>query len=387
MNKLLIVCLLGALIMSAPVSAQEQEENEEFAMATINKIESSKFGQTLLDTIQLQMNSGDPVTDLIQMLRDMEANLQNEQREDDDFIFGLQDQCDAELARLDDEITAAQNRIRELTEELAIKIPRRDQAQADRDQKQNQVNLYNDRVAELDAQKELKDQEWAQIQEEHDRAQYAIEHAKGIITNAMTSKNSLLEIAQIAPVFAQVSSHIKQDLKQYKYTKKSWNSIFSMLAEVTQSPGVQADQSAVQKVISLCEDIIGKISESRELERKAYQHWVSEYQQTRDTFEQRISDTEAEIAQLDDTISVLTRRINMATQEKADQETRIAEKNQQKADKTQWCNDENDSYSTRRQARDDDREVISDAIALFNSQIRLFRKYVSQRASSTSKAK
>jgi len=74
MNKLLLVCLLGTLLMTAPVHA-EQEENEEYTNSIIQKMEASKFGQTLLDTIQLQLNAGDPVSDLIQMLRDMEANL------------------------------------------------------------------------------------------------------------------------------------------------------------------------------------------------------------------------------------------------------------------------------------------------------------------------
>lgn len=41
-------------------------------MTIIKKMEGSKFGKTLLDTLQLQMNAGDPVSDLIQLLRDME---------------------------------------------------------------------------------------------------------------------------------------------------------------------------------------------------------------------------------------------------------------------------------------------------------------------------
>jgi len=83
---------------------------------------------------------------------------------------------------------------------------------------------------------------------------------------------------------------------------------------------------------------------------------------------------------------VLNKRITLATQEKKEQEDRVKEKTEQRTDKTQWCDDENVSYSERRQQRDDDQEVVSDAIALFNAQIRTFRKYVNTRTKGVSKA-
>jgi hypothetical protein len=73
------------------------EKTDEEAYFTLQKIEKSKFGRTLLDTIQLQLQAGDPVEDLIHLLQDMEDKLQEEQGEDDKFIEVLQKECDEEL--------------------------------------------------------------------------------------------------------------------------------------------------------------------------------------------------------------------------------------------------------------------------------------------------
>jgi len=55
----LIACtlLLGAFAADPEISS------------IVNNMEKSKYGKTLLDTIALQLEAGDPVTDLINMLQ------------------------------------------------------------------------------------------------------------------------------------------------------------------------------------------------------------------------------------------------------------------------------------------------------------------------------
>jgi uncharacterized coiled-coil DUF342 family protein len=45
----------------------------------------------------------------------------------------------------------------------------------------------------------------------------------------------------------------------------------------------------------LCDGLIGKIAESREIERKDYEHWVSEYTNTRDALSAKVAELTAEI--------------------------------------------------------------------------------------------
>lgn len=61
---------------------------------------------------------------------------------------------------------------------MAEKIPIRDEKVRVREEKINFRTVIEEKIAEIDANKELKDAEWAEEQQQHDAAQYVIERAK-----------------------------------------------------------------------------------------------------------------------------------------------------------------------------------------------------------------
>lgn len=244
------VILVFALIA---LSAFAVEKSDEEAYFTLQQIEKSKFGRTLLDTIQLQLEAGDAVEDLIHLLQDMEDKLQEEQGEDDKFIEVLQQECDAELEKLQNEIDEAKARIEALEAELAEKIPIRDEKVRLLAEKEEFKALIEARLVELEEHKKQREADWAKTQEEHDKAQYVIERAKEIIAGAMAG-GSFLQKKQLSPsVFAQVTEHFKQHAKKSYFQRKGFNSIFKVLATITASAPVQADKSGVERIIELCD--------------------------------------------------------------------------------------------------------------------------------------
>jgi len=70
MNK--FVCLL-AIVAVATATMTETE-----AMASIERMEKSHYGKTILDTIALQLEVQDSADDLIMMLRETEQKMFNE---------------------------------------------------------------------------------------------------------------------------------------------------------------------------------------------------------------------------------------------------------------------------------------------------------------------
>jgi hypothetical protein len=45
----------------------------------------------------------------------------------------------------------------------------------------------------------------------------------------------------------------------------------------------------------LCDGLIAKIAESREIERRDYEHWVNEYTNTRNALSDKVAELTAEI--------------------------------------------------------------------------------------------
>jgi len=101
----------------------------------------------------LQLEAGDAVEDLIHLLQDMEDKLQEEQGEDDKFIEVLQQECDAELEKLQNEIDEAKARIEALEAELAEKIPIRDEKVRLLAEKEEFKALIEARLVELEEHK------------------------------------------------------------------------------------------------------------------------------------------------------------------------------------------------------------------------------------------
>jgi flagellar motility protein MotE (MotC chaperone) len=374
-----------ALLALVLVSGFATEQDDQHDLETLRRMEKTEFGQTILDTIQLQLSAEGPVEDLVKMLQNIEADLQKEQDEDNKFIDKLQGECDAGLEKLQDEIKQAKERIAELTAELDLKIPIRDEKVRQRADKFEFQQLLEAKVADLDARKVVRDELWAQAQEEHDKASYIIQKGKEIIAAAM-SKQSFLQ-KNVHMNFAQLSDHFATHAQKYVFKQKSWNSIFKLLSQILAKAPVQADQSLVQKVIAICDDLLNKIAESREIERRSYQHWVDEYNRTRDEVNVKLNEIKADIANLDQEIAALNKRINAATEERKEQTERVVQKTNQYQEYLKYCDDENANYAKRRENRDNDRQVVSDAIGVFQKNLRLFRKYVADRMKNVKKAK
>jgi len=174
--------------------------------------------------------------------------------------------------------------------------------------------------------------------------------------------------------------------KKVHFARKGWNAVFKLLAQIMSSAPVQGDSKAIETFIELCDQLLNKIAESREVERRDYQHWVEEYNTTRDSLSEKLNEIIAEIANLEGEIAALNKRITNAQNEKAEQDQRAVEKQAQHDDKQQYCDDENIQYSERREQRDDDREVVSDTIGLLQSHLRLFKQYVSKRLTEVKKS-
>jgi hypothetical protein len=77
-----VLALLAVTLLIASSYATSEEE----VYKTLSKMENSKFGKTILDTIALQLTTTDQVEDLIKLLQGIEKKLADQQAEDDQFI-------------------------------------------------------------------------------------------------------------------------------------------------------------------------------------------------------------------------------------------------------------------------------------------------------------
>lgn len=299
-----------------------------------------------------------------------------EQKEDDEFIQALSAACDQDLGVLQGEINDAASRIQELQDELDEKIPIRDEKLRLLAEKYEFKAMTEARIVELDQNKVQKEEEWAIEQEEHDKAQFVIEKAKQVIVAALKGGDSFLQKKKnINVAFAQISEHFTSEIKRNNFKRKGWVAVFKILAQMTDAD-VQADSGAVDEFIELCDQLLNKIAESREVERRDFQNWMEQYTAERENQVMRLDNVKAEISNLELEVAALTKRINNATIERDEQIVRMDNKQSQWDDRYKYCEDEEKGYGERRGIRDENRTTVSNAIALLTSHARAFKKYI-----------
>lgn len=92
-------------------------------------------------------------------------------------------------------------------------------------------------------------------------------------------------------------------------------SIFKVFATVASSQAIQADQEAIDKIVELFDNVLDKLAESRAIEKRDYDHFVTEYNKTKAGLTAKLNKCIAKIALLTAEIGQLTKRINLAEAE------------------------------------------------------------------------
>jgi hypothetical protein len=233
-------------------SAIAVEMDDAQALESLKKIESSRFGKTIIDTITIQLQAGDKMDDLIELLKSIEAQLIDQQNADDSAFAAVRAEFDADSERLTTEIAAADNRAQELNDELAEKIPLRKEKIELQAAKEDEADGYSDRIEELDEEKTERDEEWSEVAAEHDRATYVIESAKQFIDRGFGG--AFLEKSNNG-VFVQLGSHFTASADM-KFNRKSWNHFFRILATIANAAPVQASRDSINKIIDLMDSLL-----------------------------------------------------------------------------------------------------------------------------------
>jgi hypothetical protein len=171
------------------------------------------------------------------------------------------------------------------------------------------ISDLQDSILELNKEKAEKDEEWAQTQDDHAYAVRVITAAKNIIQGGLTS---FIETKiPMKGVFAQVSQHFTTEMKKSHMKKKSFGSIFKVLSQITASE-VHANTEAVQRIIDLCDELLDKLADSLDAERRSYQHYVDYYTQTLNGWTDILDEKHQVKADLEAEINVLNKQISQA---------------------------------------------------------------------------
>ncbi|CAD8097202.1 unnamed protein product [Paramecium sonneborni] len=363
--KILVLCLIALVIADKFDQFRAFDEDE--------------FGRTLIDTLQMQMSTGEPIARFIEIMRNLETSIENEQKEDDKANNEYQNQCTEDIKVLQQESANLERRTVEIQSILDELEPLRSYKQGQADAKNAWKVETEKKLADLVKKRETEKAEFDKKVEEHDYATFVIETVRRMFSDKSQSflqLNNESQWQKVRDYFINAS----EQAKKFEI-KKSYSKIFNVLAEIASSAQSEDFQNSptVNKIVNLCDLMLKQIDDSKALETKAEQKRLNMFILEKGNFDKDLTNLNNALAQLTAAILGLDNRIQDQKRDLTDYNARLAAKNKQSEDRGGECREKAYNYQLIREKREQKRQLVSQIIGAFSANQRDFAEYVKLR--------
>ncbi|CAD8099680.1 unnamed protein product [Paramecium sonneborni] len=374
----------------------------------IAELEESQFGQTILQTIQMEMQTDDPVvSNLVDIMQHLEQTLEGEQKRDDERIARFKQNCDIALSQLTEIINTSTVTSLTLKSDLDSLNPQKVQAVASLERKNLEIV---DLKAELDYQTLKRQKESATYQtilDNLEQALFGVNQVKGYFNkyldvlvknrnrfqqpqpsflqedyNFQYNDEDIQEDIDTKGIssFAQVASKVNK-LKHHVHLEgyKSMIEILSQLASQAQTSADEPSQCEVltRKVLSILKQIENYIQSERIREDQAENLRQSSFEDLRTLLSDQLVKANQDKTYMEGLIDSLSNRIQQAKNEKFEVDQKITTKSKEKENRENDCRLKRQEYETDTSSRIKQKRSVAVAVDLISSKLgQLKRKLI-----------
>ncbi|CAK90099.1 unnamed protein product (macronuclear) [Paramecium tetraurelia] len=350
--KILVLCLIALVIADKFDQFRAFDEDD--------------FGRTLIDTLQMQMSTGEPIARFIEIMRSLEISIEDEQKKMTKLTINI---------KINAQKTSNVNLERRTVEIQSIL----DELEPLRSYKQGQADAKNvwkveteKKLADLVKKRETEKAEFYKKVEEHDYATFVIETVRRMFSDKsqiFLQMNNESQWQKVRDYFINAS----EQAKKFEI-KKSYSKMFNVLAEIASAAQTEDFQNSptVSRIINLCDFMLKQIEDSKALETKAEQKSLNMFVLEKGNFDKDLPSLNNALAQLTDAIIGLDNRIQDQKRDLADYNARLAAKNKQNEDRGGECREKAYNYQLTREKREQKRQLVSQIRGAFLCQSKRF---------------
>ncbi|CAK86678.1 unnamed protein product (macronuclear) [Paramecium tetraurelia] len=375
----------------------------------IAELEETQFGQTILQTIQMEMQTDDPVvSNLVDIMQHLEQTLEGEQKRDDERIVRFKQNCDIALSQLTEIINTSTVTSLTLKSDLDSLNPQKVQAVASLERKNLEIA---DLKAEIDYQTLKRQKESATYQtilDNLEQALFGVNQVKGYFNkylDVLVKNRNRFQQPQPSFLqedfsfqyndedveedidskgissFAQVAQKVNK-LKHHVHLEgyKSMIEILSQLASKAQTSADEPSQCEVltRKVLSILKQIENYIQSERIREDQAENLRQSSYEDLRTLLSDQLVKANQDKTYMEGLIDSLSNRIQQAKNEKFEVDQKITTKSKEKENRENDCRLKRQEYETDTASRIKQKRSVAVAVDLISSKLgQLKRKLIS----------
>ncbi|CAD8075529.1 unnamed protein product [Paramecium primaurelia] len=364
----------------------------------VEELQNSNFGQTILQTILMELQTGDPVvSNLINMIQGLETTLENEQERDDKRIARITQNCDIDINTLKDQIN--QNTVNSLTlkSELDSLNPQKVSAVASLERKNNEIN---DLKTELNYQTHKRETEtitYQVILDNLEQALFGVNQVKGYFNSYLdvlvknrkrfekpepsflqenysfkydqTEMNDGEDLGMQFTSFNQVASKVNK-LKHHIHLE-GYRAMIEMMSRLATKAQDEPSQAEVltRKVLSILKQIENYIQSERIREDQAESLRQGNFDLLNTLLSDQLVQASQDRTYMEGLVESLSTRIQQASNEKFEVDQKIVIKTKELDNRETDCRLKNNEYETDTANRIKQKRVVAVAVDLISSKL------------------
>ncbi|CAD8069805.1 unnamed protein product [Paramecium primaurelia] len=364
----------------------------------VEELQNSNFGQTILQTILMELQTGDPVvSNLIDMVQGLETTLENEQERDDKRIARITQNCDIDINTLKDQIN--QNTVNSLTlkSELDSLNPQKVSAVASLERKNSEIN---DLKTELNYQTHKRETEtitYQVILDNLEQALFGVNQVKGYFNSYLdVLVKNRKRFEKPEPSFLQETYSFKYDQSEIEDTEdqgqqftsftqvaakvnklkhhvhlEGYRAMLEMMSRLATKAQDEPSQAEVltRKVLSILKQIENYIQSERIREDQAEALRSGNFELLQTLLSDQLVQASQDRTYMEGLVESLSTRIQQASNEKFEVDQRIVAKTRELENRETDCRLKKNEYDTDTANRIKQKRVVAVAVDLISSKL------------------
>ncbi|KAM3134897.1 hypothetical protein pb186bvf_013066 [Paramecium bursaria] len=361
-------------------------------ISIFRELNQTSFGQTIIETIQIQLSGPEPVENLINILQGLNTRLEGEQERDDRQHEKYESQCGDDIGQLEDVI-------KECTSNSKLLAGQIEQISSEKLAKFNDMERKKKEVVELKDELQYQTEKRQIEKDVYDKTLDNLEQSLYAVNQVRKMFNSYLNVLiknkqrfasdknflQIEDEDSDLTmQELSKQLNKLKHNVKQEgvNYLIHGLAHITnllQSDPSEQQEMMSTKVLEIINQIENYIQKQRISEDISEQSRAEAFLVLQKMYEDQIIFGQEMITQLDGSVEALQSQLTSSINEKAEYDNKGRVKSMQLDDREVECRNEGLDYNNEKNKRDKERSQLSLALDLTINKLGVMKKEVLQK--------
>ncbi|KAM3146727.1 hypothetical protein pb186bvf_001257 [Paramecium bursaria] len=368
---LIISIILMLIFILFQLTLCSKEANDKYT-ESFKQLSETKFGRTLLETIQIHIASNEPISNLIEMFESLENKIITVQEKSDASFQRTKSKCDKDLSQLTEQIDSYILKSKQLKSDLELLNPQLKVFTATVERKEKELVEYKNELDKAQIKRKQENEQYKQILDDLEQALFGVNSVKtefnGFVLSITKGQQKFQSFAEIRKIMKTVRHDIK--LEGYKYLI----SIISLLTQQVQDEEIQVQLELSKQAIGILKQAEVYIQQERIREDLAEQNREQLFQDFSKMIENYLISTNQEFVETSGLLESISNNFKGNTQDKKEIDIRIKQKQDELQDIQNECNVIETEYNTQTAGREDQRNLIEQALILTSTSLGQLKK-------------